>query len=334
VADVQFVLDISHHQDLSLDLAQCRRDGVAAVLIKGGEGSSYVDPEFAANLAEARSTGLLVGAYWYVRATASAAAHVDKIRQVVPAGMAVIPDVEKDSGGVGLAREITRLLLAAGYLVPWLYLPRWYWAQIGSPSLAGLPPLWSSHYPDTIVGSLADEWADVKSSYWDGYGGVSVGLLQFSSSTRIAGHQPLDASAFPGTYNQLAAKLGGATIEEDDDMGWNDQFPVPAGPNVGKKFTAWEYLTWANYYANGIPELRAMVATVIANQHGDLTAAGVLAQLDTSVRQATSQAIAGSVLPALRDVVHEVLGEDRSETVDETADAIVAKLAEKLGAGA
>lgn len=211
LADIQVVLDISHHQDLSLNLAQCKRDGVAAVLLKAGEGNTFVDNEFAANLAEARAAGLLAGAYWYVRSGATAAQHVAAIQRVVPAGMVVIPDVESGSGGVALVREIVRLLLAAGYRVPWTYLPRWYWQQIGSPSLVGLPPLWSSRYPDNVVGTLASEWAAVPASYWNGYGGLSVGLLQFTSSARIAGYQPLDASAFRGTYIQLAAQFGGSS---------------------------------------------------------------------------------------------------------------------------
>jgi hypothetical protein len=206
--DITFAIDISHHQPLSLDLAQTRRDGCELAILKAGEGDSFVDPDFASNLAEARAAGQLVAAYWYQRVSASAAAHVSKIKQVVPRDVAVIPDVEANSGGVNLTRAIVSGLLAEGYHVPFTYLPRWYWQQIGSPSLAGLPPLWSSRYPDTVVGLLAAEWAQVPARYWEGYGGLEVGLLQFTSSARIAGYAPLDASAFRGTRAQLAAVLG------------------------------------------------------------------------------------------------------------------------------
>lgn len=210
---ITFVIDISHHQDKRLDLAQTRRDGCELCLMKAGEGSTFVDEDFASNLAEARAAGQLVGAYWYQRASASAAAHVAKIRQVVPVDVPVIMDVEANSGGVALTREIIRQLNAVGYRTPLLYIPRWYWQQIGSPSLVGLPPLWSSRYPDMLVGTLADEWADVPASYWNGYGGLDVALLQFTSSARIAGYQPLDASAFRGTRAELAALLN-----QEDDM--------------------------------------------------------------------------------------------------------------------
>src|SRR6266496_5302751 len=68
---VTFGLDISHHQDLGLDLAQCRREGIEFIFIKATEGASFIDAEFGANLAEARAAGQLVAAYHYVRSNAS-----------------------------------------------------------------------------------------------------------------------------------------------------------------------------------------------------------------------------------------------------------------------
>lgn len=212
---VTFGLDISHHQDLGLDLAQCRREGIEFVFIKSSEGGTFVDSEFRANLHEARDAGMLVAAYHYLRSNASAAAQVANVQAVVPRDVPVIPDVEANSGGVGLVREFVDLLRAVGYHVPFTYLPRWYWTQLGQPSLAGLPPLWSSRYPDNVVGSIADEFADVPVRYWAGYGGLDVAVLQFTSSVRIAGHVPLDANAYRGTRDQLAALLGYTTLEED-----------------------------------------------------------------------------------------------------------------------
>lgn len=222
--DITFVIDVSHHQPKSLDLAQTRRDGCELAILKAGEGSTFVDPDFASNLAEARAAGQLVAAYWYQRSSATAAQHVAKIVAVVPRDVAIIVDVEAGSGGVPLTREIVRLLLAAGYRVPWTYLPKWYWQQIESPSLAGLPLLWSSRYPNNVVGLLASEWAEVPASYWSGYGGLDVGLLQFTSSARIAGYAPLDASAFRGNRSQLAAALGQPVSGGGDS---------PTGPTTG-----------------------------------------------------------------------------------------------------
>lgn len=220
-----FGLDISHHQSSSLNLAQCRNEGVEFIFLKATEGSTFVDPAFVANLNKARAAGLLVGAYHYVRSNATVAAQVMNVVRTISKDVPVILDVEANSGGVGPVREMVAALRAAGYTVPLLYLPRWYWQQIGSPSLVGLPPLWSSRYPDNVVGTLAGEYAAVPASYWNGYGGLGVTVLQFTSSARVAGHQPLDANAFQGTREQLAAVLG-----EEDDVSWNDTWTfTPAG---------------------------------------------------------------------------------------------------------
>ncbi|MFD8496351.1 glycoside hydrolase family 25 protein [Amycolatopsis sp. NPDC059657] len=209
---VTFIIDISHHQPLSLDLAQCRRDGCEACFIKAGEGGSYVDPLFAANLAEARAAGMLTAAYWFIRSNASPAAHVAKIRATVPLDVPIIPDVEKAVDGSWPTKAHTdaviAAIIAAGYRVPIDYIPLWFWRDYWrSPSLAGGRPLWSSRYPDNVVGLLNSEWAQVPASYWNGYGGQPVAILQFTSSARIAGYAPLDASAYRGTREELAALL-------------------------------------------------------------------------------------------------------------------------------
>lgn len=253
MATITFGLDISHHQDQALSLAQARAEGCEFAFLKATEGATYTDPEFAANLAEARAAGMLVAAYVYQRSNASAQAHVDRIAAVVPKDVPVIPDVEENSGDMTLTRQIVDKLRAAGYRVPLLYLPRWYWQQLGSPSLAGLPPLWSSRYPDYTVRDLAGAYAKAPASYWDGYGGLSVAVLQFTSSAKIAGHQPLDANAFRGTRDQLAALLGaaggggaataGAVIPtEEEDMAY--QLAAGANRSISFRVPAWaKYIT-------------------------------------------------------------------------------------------
>jgi glycosyl hydrolase family 25 len=215
---VTFGLDISHHQDIKLDLAQCRREGVEFVFIKATEGSGFVDSDFKPNLAEARAAGQLVAAYHYVKDNATSTAQVQNVLRTVPKDVPVIPDVEANSGGIQLTRDFVSALRSAGYSVPLLYLPRWYWQQIGSPDLRGLPSLWSSRYPDKTQRSLEAGLAAVPASYWNGYGNLDVAVLQFTSTAKVAGYAPLDANAFRGTRDQLAELLGGEdmTFEQSD----------------------------------------------------------------------------------------------------------------------
>lgn len=313
---ITFVIDISHHQDKRLDLAQTRRDGCELCLMKAGEGSSFVDPDFASNLAEARAAGQLVGGYWYQRGNVSAAAHVAKIKQVVPRDVAVILDVEHGSGGIALTREIIRLLNADGYRTPLLYIPRWYWQQIGSPSLVGLPPLWSSRYPDNVVGTLADEWADVPAHFWNGYGGLGVLLLQFTSSARIAGYQPLDASAFRGTRAQLAALFGGQP--EEDDVFSQDDF---------------EKLMWTYRFDDDGKGNTGNFAQAIKGMRDTL---GQLVALVSKGTGASAADVAAALLPALTTaVVAEVAKRDAISDKDaaQIAEAVTARAGALLGGG-
>lgn len=205
-------VDISHHQG-SFPVDRLRREGFSFAIFKATEGSGFVDNRFASNLANARKAGILHAAYHYQRAGISAAAQVAHIKRVVPKDCPIIPDVEQNSGNVGLTREIVNRLRDAGYRVPLSYIPRWYWdGHLGRPSLAGLPPLWSSRYV-TGGGYASQIYQRVPTHYWDGYGDNSVAVLQYSSSATVAGRTPIDVNAFRGTRDELAALFTG-----EDDM--------------------------------------------------------------------------------------------------------------------
>lgn len=323
-------LDLSHYQGTAIDFAQCRREGVEFVFLKSTEGASFVDSAFATNLGKARGAGLLVAAYHYVRGNATAAAQVANVARVVPRDVAVIPDVEANSGGVALVRDFVAGLRAAGYHVPLTYLPRWYWQQIGSPSLVGLPPLWSSRYLDNNRGPLIDKLADVPASYWSGYGGLGVTVLQYTSSARIAGHEPLDGNAFIGTREQIAALLGGEECDmsiwtEDAKAGYDQIYRVLVD-GTGYVGSALE-----QNLGYVVGEQRRMHAeTLEAIASGDLDPESLTQRMETAARQgaaeATERAITTTVLPALRGVLTDVLGDDN----DEQAEAIVAALARHL----
>lgn len=204
-----FGIDISHHQG-GFDVERAAREGIDFFIFKATEGSGFVDARFAENIAKARKTGKPFAAYHYQRGDVSAAAQVAHITSVVPKDVAVIPDVEAGSGTTALTRDIVAHLRQAGYRVPLLYLPRWYWQQIGSPSLEGLPPLWSSRYPDNKIGDIHEEYDDILTRYWDGYGGLPVSVLQFTSSARVAGRAPIDGNAYRGSLADLGELFTGA----------------------------------------------------------------------------------------------------------------------------
>jgi hypothetical protein len=83
------------------------------------------------------------------------------------------------------------------------YVPNWYWQQIGRPDLTFTDYLWASHYVET-TGSPAQIYATVPRSFWAGYGGSAVHLLQFTDKASVPGVDgPSDCSAWRGTPGQL-----------------------------------------------------------------------------------------------------------------------------------
>jgi lysozyme len=208
MADLLFGVDVSHHKP-NFDFAQARREGIDFALLKASEGDSMSDATFAPYLAASRKAGLLTAAYHYQRADAAVSAQVRRIASTVPRDVPVAVDVEDRSGSVTLTRQLITALHLAGYHVPWLYLPRWYWQRLGAPSLAGLPPLWSSRYPSMAVRSPTAHYRSVEADYWSGYGSLDVELLQFTSSAAVANYRSgsIDVSAFRGSRAQLAARF-------------------------------------------------------------------------------------------------------------------------------
>ncbi|WP_017974378.1 glycoside hydrolase family 25 protein [Actinopolyspora halophila] len=236
-------LDISDYQPV-LDAPRAVREGFDFVVSKSTEGSGWRANTFGPNLHNCRNAGLVFAAYHYVRA-GDPVGQVNNIKAVVPRDCPLILDVESGSGGVGHVWDLTNRLRDAGYHLPLTYFPRWYWQQIGSPSLAGLPPLWKSHYPDMAGGTVSGIYGRVPGSYWNGYGGNQVEILQFTSSATAVGISPIDGNAYRGTRQQLEVLIysqeGDLNAEQSQvldeifhqvDHGWQ---PWPDGWDAGTR---------------------------------------------------------------------------------------------------
>ena len=60
------VFDISHYENVSQEFVTTAEAGIVAVILKATQGTGFVDPTFLERAAEARSAGLLVGAYHFL----------------------------------------------------------------------------------------------------------------------------------------------------------------------------------------------------------------------------------------------------------------------------
>lgn len=216
-------VDISNHQQdaqrrPSLNLQQVKNEGYQFAIIKATEGTGFRDQHMAHYVAASRAAGLLTAVYLYVKEQPAADQAQVFAEHVGDTTLPVALDIEEGAGAnPQLWRDIAAELTARGYRVILTYCPRWYWERIGSPSLAGLPPLWSSSYP---LGYTADLGSSIyaKAGGWPhGYGGLdSPTIWQFTSSALVDGHR-LDANAYEGTLDDLTALFTGQPAQKETD---------------------------------------------------------------------------------------------------------------------
>jgi hypothetical protein len=223
-----FGVDLSNWQ-VGISLRQIAREGFEFAFCKVSQGDGYRSPDWPRQRDEARAAGLVLAGYHYVDESDPEAQAANCRAHLGDLSIPVALDHEKGGGSIGNFRQVLDAFRAAGIRVPLSYIPRWYWAEIGSPSISDLPPLWSSRYPSTRKARAADLYRTVEqaggplSKYWQGYGGGTVAVLQFASTALVAGHA-IDANAFYGTRDDLLALLGagstagGPPAWEDDDM--------------------------------------------------------------------------------------------------------------------
>jgi hypothetical protein len=334
---VAWLYDVSNHQPSTPNL-----NGWSGLIAKASEGSGFKDGRFNQHRSNTLAAGKVFGAYHFLRSDSSVAAQVDTFLSVVHPDDPVIPDVEwiKQNGQMVSAptlaqtREFIDRLRNAGRHIPMIYLPRWYWDYWGRPDISDLPPLWLSRYPDYIIRTRESGYAMVGPQ--PGFGGASAVLTQFTSS-------PLDQNAFEGTEEQLIALFRGDT----DDMGdWNTPITLTAdergdgGPKV--TFTPDVWLKYSSLYAGHARDAAQAVRTQQAIDSAKLDAVLAVAngepldedRLNESIRvavqKATESAIGTSVMPALRDLLSELLHDDNVELSAETAKRVLDGLGSRL----
>lgn len=216
----------------------------ATVLLfaKCSEGTGYRDPTYTGFKSQAAAVGAVFMAYHFLRG-GSAAAQADLAFSVVGKATPLMLDVEANGATVSdVVAFRTRYRQLGGNLRA-VYLPRWYWQNIGSPSLAPLDGL-------LLVSSAYTPYSD-SGAGWAPYGGMTPKIWQFTDSFSYGGMR-VDFNAYRGTVDQLKADLGlGAApspnvnpapspappvpVEEDEDMPQQID-PVSEKPSGGYSY--------------------------------------------------------------------------------------------------
>jgi GH25 family lysozyme M1 (1,4-beta-N-acetylmuramidase) len=189
------------YPDISAYQAGISLAGAVAVCIKVTEGADWANSDYLAALARAADAGAWAFAYHFLHAGATA-------RQAAwcrqhDAGRPLMIDAEPTTGsrpGLGDITAFTDAYRAGGGRAGLVYLPRWYWEQIGSPNLAPL-----AGRGLTLVASNYTAYSDTSSGAgWQPYGGMTPAIWQYTDRQPFGG-MLVDFNAFRGDLPGLQA---------------------------------------------------------------------------------------------------------------------------------
>ena len=221
--------------DISAFQAGISIAGAPAVCIKATEGTGWTSSDYAPAAGRARLAGAFAMAYHFLHAgnPAGQAGHA----HAVAGGTPMMLDAEPTGSsrpGMGDVCGFIDAYRKLGGTCTLVYFPRWYWSQIGSPSLGPLATrkcaLWSSAYT-----GYTD---DPHGTGWMPYGGMTPSIWQYTDAHSFHG-QNVDFNAYRGTIVQLKALAGqgtpaGPAVRPPQPGGAAPAFPYPAGHYLGQ----------------------------------------------------------------------------------------------------
>lgn len=199
--------DISAYQD-GIDLA-----GALAVSIKATQGTNYSSPTLAEQVAEANKRGAFHTAYHFLTegADAGQAELFEHHAGRTPAMVDCEPSYDSH-GNIVSAPTLADLcgfvdhLRELGGVIHLAYLPRWWWQELGSPSLAPL-----TQRGLLLVSSQYQAYSDSPGQGgWEPYGGMTPTVWQYSETTPYGGIATVDFNAYRGRF---AGKQDHASVQ-------------------------------------------------------------------------------------------------------------------------
>lgn len=196
--------DVSNHNgEMTLEA------GTVAVFAKATEGTTFTDKFYAHFKGEASRVGAVFGAYHFLH-RGDGAAQARHCFSVVGAGVSVMVDCEPTTGSNPTVQDVVDFVTeyrALGGLVSLVYLPKWYWKNLGSPSLAKLTALKLGLVSSAYPGSYSDTGEG-----WSRYGTDEPvpAVWQYTDKLSYAG-QSVDFNAYRGTVEEFKTLLGYTT---------------------------------------------------------------------------------------------------------------------------
>lgn len=206
-----------------------------AAIAKATEGATFTDTFYAGHQAQAAGQGKPFMAYHWVDSD-DLQAQASHAFAVVGSGVPLMLDAEALGADVGHLTQFAAAYRGLGGQVTCAYFPRWWWHELGEPSLI---PLAASGL--SIISSDYDIHGGPSPLQWIPYGGITPTINQYTSR----GPGLVDSNRFNGTVEQLRAVFEGDTMTPEqaqqlDDVAsvldalFNLEDPIRLGQYAGK----------------------------------------------------------------------------------------------------
>ena len=247
-------VDVSSWQHLNgatINWAAVKAAGNSFAVIKTTEGTTYVNPRFAADKAGAQAAGLVVGAYHYARPAMPLSTAVDQANYFLAhAGsvnttgqLAPVLDLEQ-TGGLSPANltswteTFLRTVEARTGRTPILYTYRSFWLnKLANTQAFKKYPLWYAIYNNNAnPGSLPGSWPNWLIWQYDSGGSVTGISGRVDTNALCCSQSDLTASA-NGTVDQIAARYAAEPLLHIS-LGTPTQAEGPAGGGRWQPFTS------------------------------------------------------------------------------------------------
>lgn len=259
--------DVSHYQG--------DYDPTGPTAAKATEGSDYLDPKYVQNKSRTLAKGYPFWAYHYLRNGGVAAQAAFCYSHVGNTPLMV--DFEANGGFLPNCIDFIDAYRGLGGVLNIVYLPNWYWQQIGRPDLSGL-----LSRKIALVSSNYTAYSD-NGPGWQSYGGMTPSIWQYTST-------PLDTNAFKGSLAELEALWSGKVdMEASDSLNidpkiWNGSTKASVGTLIV------DAATYGLVTRNNVNDIETKV---------DALTTAVNSIKTTLANQATVAQIAAAVVAAL-----------------------------------
>lgn len=319
--------DISSYQG-GLNLAHL--SAASFVLAKTTEGTYYTDSGYSGWRQQAHDLGKPFIWYHFLSGEDAHAQAAHTLAHVGDTSLPGMLDVEPNGSFEPTLAQVTAYVSAArgaGLNLRLIYLPHWYWQQMGSPDLSFLSGLGLSLISSAYPGGTGGPWQlypGDNASGWQAYGGLVPLFYQYTSQATDAG-RPLDYNAFRGTVADLATALGDAV--PDPATGGTAMGNIP--PSISQK--------WPELAADFPPNAEFTNESALIWADGGARAAAMYArQARDDIRALAARyqpAPAAQIdVAALAAAIHPLL--QTAPSADQVAAAVIDHLSRHLSAGA